>query len=234
VKFSLFSPRRERRYRGGCRSRPRAVSALTVGALLATSLTGVLASSAGYADTAPPAAATTSASESVNLALLPAAVASAKSQRMTSPAATYAPANAVDVFVHNGWTSNYASVGNGYDPTQDWFQVKLAKPAPVYEVSSLWTSPAKPTEYDLQVATDADCQTWSAVAHVVNPSDKDSHVIDRKDPISCVRMQALATNSTTGYTLNEFEVWSGPKPAPVVGQSIPVPVQQTTGTGQPW
>jgi hexosaminidase len=243
VKFSFFSPKRERRYGGGPRPRPRVVSALTVGALLATSLTGVLASNAGYADTAPaspPSAATPTtsadpaASKSVNLALLPGAVASAKSQRMTAPAATYAPANAIDVFVHNGWTSNYASVGNGYDPTQDWFQVKLAKPAPVYEVSALWTSPAKPTEYDLQVATDADCQTWSTVTHVVNPSDKDSHVIDRKDPISCVRMQALATNSTTGYTINEFELWSGPKPAPVVGQIIPVPVQQTPGTGQPW
>jgi hexosaminidase len=243
VKFSFFSLRSERRYGGGPRPRPRVVSALTAGALLATSLIGVLAGNAGYADTAPaspPAAATPTtsadpaASKSVNLALLPGAVASAKSQRMTAPAATYAPANAIDVFVHNGWTSNYASVGDGYDPTQDWFQVKLAKPAPVYEVSSLWTSPAKPTEYDLQVATDADCQTWSTVAHVVNPSDKDSHVIDHKDPVSCVRMQALATNSKTGYTLNEFEVWSGPKPAPVVGQIIPVPVQQTPGTGQPW
>ena len=216
---------------------------MTIGALLATSLTGILASNAGYADTAPaspPSAATPttsadpSAAKSANLALLPGAVASAKSHRMTWPDATYAPANAIDVFVHNGWTSNYASVGDGYDPTRDWFQVKLAKPAPVYEVSSLWTSPAKPTEYDLQVATDSDCRTWSTVAHVVNPGDKDSHVIDRKDPISCVRMQALATNSTTGYTLNEFEVWSGPKPAPVVGQIIPVPVQQTPGTGQPW
>ena len=153
---------------------------------------------------------------------------------MTPPAATYAPANAVDVFVHNGWTSNYASVGDGYDPTQDWFQVKLATPAPVYEVFSRWTSPAKPTEYDLQVSTDADCQTWSTVTHVVNPSDKDSQVIDRKDPISCVRMQALATNSTTGYTINEFEIWSGPKPPPTVGQIIPVPVKQEPGTGQPW
>ncbi|MEV5966045.1 beta-N-acetylhexosaminidase [Kribbella sp. NPDC051952] len=172
--------------------------------------------------------------ESVNLALQPGAVASAKSQRMTAPALTYAPANATDVFVHNGWTSNYASVGNGYDPTQDWFQVKLATPAPVYEVFSRWTSPGKPTEYDLEVSTDADCQTWSTVTHVVNPSDKDSQVIDRKDPISCVRMQALATTSTVGYTINEFEVWSGPKPAPVVGQIIPVPVKQTPGTGQPW
>jgi hexosaminidase len=183
-----------------------------------------------FADTPPDP----SPSESVNLALLPGAVASAKSQRMTAPALTYAPANAVDVFVHNGWTSNYASVGNGYDPTQDWFQVKLAEPAPVHEVSTVWTSPAKPTEYDLQVATDADCQTWSTVTHVVNPSDRDSQVIDRKDPISCVRMQALATSSKTGYTINEFEVWSGPKPAPVVGQIIPVPVRQTPGTGQPW
>ncbi|GAA4585672.1 hypothetical protein GCM10023194_29040 [Planotetraspora phitsanulokensis] len=245
MKISFLSAKREqRRGRGGSRRpRARAVSALTIGALLATSLTGVMANAA-QADTASSAPAspqivplpdsTSTTAESVNLALLPGVVASAKSQRMTAPAATYAPANATDVFVHNGWTSNYASVGNGYDPTQDWFQVKLAEPAPVYEVYSLWTSPAKPTEYDLQVATDADCQTWSTVAHVVNPSDKDSQVIDRKDPISCVRMQALATNSTTGYTINEFEVWSGPKPAPVVGQIIPVPVRQTPGTGQPW
>ena len=129
-------------------------------------------------------------SDLVNLSLLPGAVASAKSQRTTAPAATYAPANAADVFVHNGWTSNYASVGNGYDPTQDWFQVKLATPAPVYEVFTRWTSPGKPSQYDLQVSTDADCQTWSTVTHVTNPSDKDSQVIDRKDPISCVRMQA--------------------------------------------
>jgi hexosaminidase len=188
--------------------------------------------SAGAPPTTP--AAEDAVTESVNLALLPGAVASAKSQRMTAPAATYAPANAIDVFVHNGWTSNYASVGSGYDPTQDWFQVKLATPAPVYQVFSQWTAPAKPTEYDLQVSTDADCQTWSTVTHVVNPSDKDSQVIDRKDPISCVRMQADATTSTIGYTINEFEIWSGPKPAPTVGQIIPVPVKQTPGSGQSW
>ncbi|GAA0403678.1 hypothetical protein GCM10009530_64620 [Microbispora corallina] len=238
MKFAFLS-KREQRHGGGRRSQPRVFSALTIGALLATSLTGVLANSAANADTAPAVPVSDSltdpsASDSVNLALLPGAVASAKSQRMTAPAATYAPANATDVFVHNGWTSNYASVGNGYDPTQDWFQVKLAQPAPVHEVFTLWTSPAKPTEYDLQVATDADCQTWSTVAHVVNPSDKDSQVIDRTDPISCVRMQALATSSTVGYTINEFELWSGPKPATVTGQIIPVPVRQTPGTGQPW
>ncbi|MEU4191845.1 family 20 glycosylhydrolase [Kribbella sp. NPDC026611] len=172
------------------------------------------------------------ASESVNLSLLPGAVASAKSQRMTAPALTYAPANAIDVFVHNGWTSNYASVGGGYDPSQDWFQVRLATPTPVYEVFSRWTSPAKPTEYDLQVSTD--CETWSTVKHVVNPADKDSQVIDQRDPVACVRMQGLTTTSTVGYTLNEFELWSGPKPAAVVGQIIPVPVKQTPGSGQPW
>jgi len=205
---------------------------LTIGALVAACL---VALTVGHASANPPApSADPAAAESVNLALQPGAVASAKSQRMTDPALTYAPANAIDVFVHNGWTSNYASVGGGYDPTQDWFQVKLAQPASVYQVFTQWTSPSKPTEYDLQVATDANCQTWSTVAHVVNPADKDSQVIDRTDPISCVRMQALATTSTTGYTINEFEVWSGPKPAPVVGQIIPVPVRQTPGTGQPW
>ncbi|MDQ1499901.1 MAG: hexosaminidase, partial [Actinomycetota bacterium] len=203
------------------------ISALTVGGLVVAVLVplGVGQASAGASKTA------TEAVESVNLALLPGAVASAKSQRTTAPAATYAPVNATDVFVHNGWTSNY---GNGYDPAQDWFQVKLATPAPVYEVFSRWTSPAKPSEYELQVSTDTDCQTWSTVAHVVNPSDKDSQVIDRQDPVTCVRMQGLATTSTVGYTLNEFELWSGPKPAPVVGQIIPVPVQQTPGTGTPW
>ncbi|MFG1911437.1 beta-N-acetylhexosaminidase [Kribbella sp. NPDC048928] len=210
--------------------RPRAVPALTIGALLATALVPL---AVGQAAAGTPTT-TADAPDSVNLALLPGAVASAKSQRTTAPAATYAPANAIDVFVHNGWTSNYASVGGGYDPTQDWFQVKLATPAPVYEVFSRWTSPAKPTEYDLQVSTDSDCQTWSTVSHVVNPDDKDSHVIDRKDPISCVRMQGLATTSTVGYTINEFELWSGPKPAPTVGQIIPVPVKQSPGTGQPW
>ncbi|MDX6280940.1 MAG: hexosaminidase, partial [Kribbellaceae bacterium] len=198
---------------------------LMVGALVAAGLVPV---SVGQASADP------SITESVNLALLPGVVASAKSQRLTPPAATYAPANAVDVFVHNGWSSNYASVGSGYDPTQDWFQVKLATPAPVYEVFSRWTAPAKPAEYDLQVSTDPDCQSWSTVSHVVNPGDKDSQVINQQDPVSCVRMQALATTSTVGYTLNEFEVWSGPKPAPVVGQIIPVPVKQTAGTGQPW
>ncbi|WP_329000276.1 beta-N-acetylhexosaminidase [Kribbella sp. NBC_00709] len=206
----------------------RAVPALTIGALVAAVLIPL---TTGQASGTPVSA---DATESVNLALLPGAVASAKSQRTTAPAATYAPANATDVFVHNGWTSNYASVGNGYDPTQDWFQVKLATPAPVYEVFSRWTSPSKPSEYDLQVSTDADCQTWSTVTHVVNPADKDSQVIDRTDPVSCVRMQATATTSTTGYTLNEFEIWSGPKPPPTVGQIIPVPVKQTPGSGQPW
>ncbi|MGW7683999.1 beta-N-acetylhexosaminidase [Kribbella sp. NPDC054772] len=203
-------------------------------ALVAAAL--VVPLSVGPAAADPPAdqPARPDSGSSVNLALLPGAVASAKSQRMTPPAATYAPANATDVFVHNGWTSNYAAVGNGYDPTQDWFQVKLAAPAPVYEVFSRWTSPAKPSEYDLQVSTDVDCQTWTTVTHMVNPSDEDSQVIDRKDPITCVRMQALATTSTVGYTLNEFELWSGPKPPPTVGQIIPVPVHQTPGTGQPW
>ncbi|MFI5694620.1 family 20 glycosylhydrolase [Kribbella sp. NPDC051586] len=206
----------------------RAVPALTIGALVAAVLVPL---TTGEASGTPMSA---DATESVNLSLLPGAVASAKSQRMTAPAATYAPANAADVFVHNGWTSNYASVGNGYDPTQDWFQVKLATPAPVYEVFTRWTSPAKPTEYELQVSTDADCQNWSTVAHVVNPADKDSQVIDQKDPITCVRMQALATTSTVGYTINEFELWSGPKPPPTVGQIIPVPVKQTPGSGEPW
>ncbi len=230
MRISFLSSKSERRQSAGHRFRP--VPALTIGALLAAALVPLTVGQASAG--APPTSADSSASESVNLALLPGAVASAKSQRMTPPAATYAPANAIDVFVHNGWTSNYASVGNGYDPTQDWFQVKLATPAPVYEVFSRWTSPAKPTEYDLQVSTDADCQTWSTVNHVVNPSDKDSQVIDRKDPISCVRMQALATASITGYTLNEFEIWSGPKPPPTVGQIIPVPVKQAPGSGQPW
>lgn len=219
MKLSFLSPR----------PRSRQVSALTVGALVATSLVSLTVSQASAGTPAD-----TSSAESVNLALQSGAVASAKSQRMTAPAATYAPANATDIFVHNGWTSNYASVGNGYDPTQDWFQVKLATPSPVYEVFTRWTSPSKPSEYDVQVSTDADCQTWSTVTHVVGPADKDSRVIDRTDPVSCVRMQALATTSTTGYTINEFEVWSGPKPAPVVGQIIPVPVQQTPGTGQPF
>ncbi|WP_328324582.1 family 20 glycosylhydrolase [Kribbella sp. NBC_00382] len=205
----------------------KSVVALVVAVLVPVTVTAAQAS-------ADPPATPVVAPESVNLALLPGAVASAKSQRMTAPAATYAPANAADVFVHNGWTSNYASVGNGYDPTHDWFQVKLATPAPVYEVFSRWTSPGKPSEYELQVSTDADCQTWSTVAHVVNPADKDSQVIDRQDPVSCIRMQALATTSTVGYTLNEFELWSGPKPPPVVGQIIPVPVKQTPGTGEPW
>ncbi|MEV6415099.1 beta-N-acetylhexosaminidase [Kribbella sp. NPDC051718] len=202
------------------------IPVLMVGALVAAGL--VVPATVGQAAADP------SVVESVNLALLPGAVASAKSQRMTAPAATYAPANAVDVFVHNGWTSNYASVGGGYDPTQDWFLVKLASPAPVHEVFSRWTSPGKPSQYDLQVSTDADCQTWSTVSHVVNPADKDSQVIDQLDPVSCVRMQALATTSTVGYTLNEFEIWSGPKPPAVVGQIIPVPVKQEVGTGPAW
>src|SRR5665647_3353555 len=42
--------------------------------------------------------------ESVNLALADGAVASASSQRLTAPERTYAPANAIDIFVHNGWT----------------------------------------------------------------------------------------------------------------------------------
>ena len=207
----------------------RAVPALAIGGLVAAVLVPQVSAGTPATTSASP-----EGSESVNLALLPGAVASAKSQRTTAPALTYAPANATDVFVHNGWTSNYASVGNGYDPTQDWFQVKLATPSPVYEVFTRWTSPAKPSEYDLQVSTDADCQTWSTVTHVVNPADKDSQVIDHQDPVSCVRMQALATTSTVGYTINEFEIWSGPKPPPTVGQIIPVPVKQTPGSGQPW
>jgi hexosaminidase len=206
--------------------------ALAIGALVTAVLVPLTVGQASAG--VPGEAADPVVAESVNLALLPGAVASAKSQRMTAPAATYAPANAIDVFVHNGWSSNYASVGNGYDPAQDWFQVKLATPAPVYEVFSRWTSPAKPTQYDLQVSTDPDCQTWSTVSHVVSPADKDSQVIDQRDPVSCVRMQALATTSTSGYTLNEFELWSGPKPAPVVGQIIPVPVKQQAGTGPSW
>jgi hexosaminidase len=171
---------------------------------------------------------------SVNLALLDGAVASAASQRQTPPAATYAPANAIDVFTHNGWTSNYASVGDGYDHTNDWFQVRLAEPAPVYEVFIRWTSPDKPSAYDLQVSTDAECTSWTTVKQVTDPADNDSQVIDSDEALSCVRMQATATSSTTGYTINEFELWSGPKPPAVVGRIIPVPVSQTPGTGEPW
>jgi hexosaminidase len=209
------------------RTRRRAVPALTIGALLAGALV-VGQAAAGTPMTSPVT------TESVNLALEPGAVASAKSQRTTAPELTYAPANAIDVFVHNGWTSNFAAVGNGYDPTHDWFQVRLADPAPVYEVFTRWTSPSKPTEYEVQVSTDAGCETWTTVAHVTNPDDKDAQVIDHQDPVRCVRMQGLATTSTAGYTINEFELWSGPKPAPVVGKIIPVPVRQTPGSGQPW
>ena len=105
----------------------RAVPALALGGLVAAILVPQV--SAGTPATTT-ATTTDMSSESVNLSLLPGAVASAKSQRTTAPALTYAPANAADVFVHNGWTSNYASVGNGYDPTQDWFQIKLATPSP--------------------------------------------------------------------------------------------------------
>ena len=173
-------------------------------------------------------------SESVNLALAEGAVASASSQRLTSPQLTYAPANATDIFVHNGWTSNYASVGSGYDPTNDWLQVKLAEPSPVAEVFILWSGTSKPSAYELQVATDADCTSWTSVAQVVDPLNKDSQVINQSAPVTCVRMQASATTSTTGYTINEFEVWSGRKPATVVGNVIPVPVSQTEGNGAPF
>src|SRR4051794_40607066 len=54
VKISFLSAKREqRRNRGGSRlPQARAVSALAIGALLATSLTGVMASGAAHADTA--------------------------------------------------------------------------------------------------------------------------------------------------------------------------------------
>ncbi|WP_168209128.1 beta-N-acetylhexosaminidase [Agromyces intestinalis] len=206
-----------------------------IAVVAAVALAGpLLASQAAASPRAIPLEPAQATAESVNLALADGAVASARSQRQTAPALTYAPANATDVFVHNGWTSNYASVGAGYDPTDDWFQVELAEPAPVFEVFILWSGTSKPSTYDLLIASDADCSIWTPVAHVVDPPNQDSHVIDRSEPISCVRMQASATNSTTGYTINEFEIWSGPKPAPVVGEVIPVPVSQTAGTGSPF
>jgi len=208
-----------------------------VAVIAAAALAGPLLASPAFAATssatsvkqAPP-----SKTESVNLSLVQGAVASAKSQRTTDPALTYAPANATDVFVHNGWTSNYATVGNGYDPTNDWFQVKLATPSPVHEVYILWSDTSKPSVYDIQVSKDANCSTWASVAHVTDPANKDDHVINQNAPVTCVRMQASATTSTTGYTINEFELWSGTKPATVTGSVIPVPVSQTKGNGAPF
>ena len=81
MKLSFLSPKRERRSSGDHRSRSRRVSALTIGALLSTSLASLTVGHA-FADT-PSTSADTSASESVNLSLQPGAVASAKSQRMT-------------------------------------------------------------------------------------------------------------------------------------------------------
>ncbi|MFC7643213.1 hypothetical protein ACFQX6_22000 [Streptosporangium lutulentum] len=215
---------------------------MTTGALLATSLTGVTANTA-QADRASTAAAsprivplpvsTSAAAESVNLALLPGAVASAKSQRMTRPDATYAPANAVDVFVHNGWTSNYASVGNGYDPAQDWFQVKLAEPAPVHEVFSRWTS--RPSRRSTT------CRSPRTPAvDVVNgrprgESERQGFAGDRSQGPDLLRPDA-GPGHEFHDRIHDQRVRGvvRPQPAPVVGHIIPVPVRQTPGTGQPW
>ncbi|MDR1294713.1 MAG: family 20 glycosylhydrolase [Bifidobacteriaceae bacterium] len=208
-----------------------------------------------------------------NLSLEPGVVASAKSQAPNSSASAgantpaygtrtenWAPAHAIDGLVASRWNSNYTGLPtlalNSYDPTDDWFQVKLPAPQPVYQThiewaaaisyhvvpssntatTSAYTWVMKPTRYSIQVSTDSDCSSWTTVARVANPFNADDQIIGVSDPVWCVRAQASKGFVPTrlGYAIAEFEVWDGPRPDAVVGSILPVPVEQTATSGGPF
>ncbi|WP_164471474.1 family 20 glycosylhydrolase [Georgenia faecalis] len=155
----------------------------------------------------------------------------------TGNTAKFAPGNAIDGESGTRWGSDYARTNpaepppSTYNPTNDWFQVELAEPSPVWSVVTDWET-ARPATFAIQTSTDG--TTWTTVREVNGPAaGRTEYVLGLEEPVSFVRMQGLATATTYGYSLWSFQVWSGPQaPAAPGGQVLPAPVSQTDGAGE--
>ncbi|MEE6294488.1 family 20 glycosylhydrolase [Georgenia wangjunii] len=151
----------------------------------------------------------------------------------------FAAANAVDGQSGTRWGSDYARTNpaepppSTHDPRNDWFQVELAEPSPVWSVVLNWET-ARPARFEIQVS--ADGAEWTTVREVTGPAaGRTEYVLGLQEPVSFVRMQGRATATPFGYSLWDFEVWSGPQaPAAPGGEILPIPVSVTPLGGAPF
>lgn len=151
----------------------------------------------------------------------------------------FAAANAVDGASGTRWGSDYPRDGvteppaSSHDPSADWLQVELAEPSPVWSVMINWET-ARPAEYLVQTSSDG--VQWVTVKKQVGVAPgRIEHVLGLTTPVSYVRMQGIAPATVFGYSIWDFEVWSGPKPPPAPGgEVLPAPVSLTEVEGDPF
>ncbi|WP_164471444.1 family 20 glycosylhydrolase [Georgenia faecalis] len=147
------------------------------------------------------------------------------------------PHLAIDGDLATRWGTDYARnnpeepPASDHDPSNDWFQVELAEPSPVWSVVTDWED-ARPALFEIQTSTDG--TTWRTVRVVNTPAtDRTEYVLGLEEPVSFVRMQGRVPATQYGYSLFGFEVWSGPQaPAAPGGEVLPAPVSQTDGAGE--
>ncbi|MHA7861532.1 family 20 glycosylhydrolase [Tessaracoccus sp. Y36] len=150
---------------------------------------------------------------------------------------------AIDGNSSSRWGSDYPRDGiieppaSDHDPSSDWIQVQLAEPSPVWSVVLNWEF-ARPSQFALQVSNDG--ENWTTVREVKSTPiiGVTEYVLGVVEPVSFVRMQGVATATQYGYSLWDFEIWSGPEaplppPAPG-GVVVPAPVSLTEGEGAPF
>ncbi|MBZ2196895.1 family 20 glycosylhydrolase [Occultella gossypii] len=163
--------------------------------------------------------------------IAPEGVATASSVYTGDPA-RFAAANANDRNSATRWGTDYARTNpaepppSDHDPSNDWIQIALAEPSPVWSVVLDWET-ARPALFELQTTTDG--LTWTTVREVTSPATgRTEYRLGLEEPVSHVRMQGIQTATTFGYSLWSFEVWSGPQAPPEPGGTIlPAPVSQT-------
>ena len=151
----------------------------------------------------------------------------------------FAAANAIDGQSGTRWGSDYARTNpaepppSTHDPRNDWFQVELAEPSPVWSVALDWET-ARPARFDIQVSSNG--TDWTTVREVTGPATgRTEYVLGLEEPVAFVRMQGRATATPFGYSLWSFEVWSGPQtPAAPGGQILPIPVSMTAVDAAPF
>jgi hexosaminidase len=151
----------------------------------------------------------------------------------------FAAANAVDDNSGTRWGSDYPRDGvveppaSSHDPSADWLQVELSEPSPVWSVAINWET-ARPAKYLVQTSTDG--TTWTTVKEQVGVAPgRIEHILGLKEPVSFVRMQGVTPATGFGYSIWDFEVWSGPKAPPAPGgEVLPAPVSLTALDGEPF
>lgn len=128
------------------------------------------------------------------------------------------------------WGSRY---GNGFDPKNEWIQIQLAQPSPVWSVKLNWET-ARPSRFLLQTSQDG--STWTTVRTVDIPAiGWSEYRLGLSSPVKYVRMQGVTPETGWGYSLFDFEVWSGPQSAPPAGgRVVPAPASLTPSGGQPY